>query len=123
MPLTLRHIFQCLLAQPLSELDDALLMAGRAEVKTLARKRQQVFMAAIVTSHTGKAEMLAIEVQIAKNHVLDIMPEKSVLPFISVIPDDFQVFEMRFYSSEIMGLERMARLIYIIFDHDQKQPI
>ncbi len=72
-------------------------------------------MASVLTSHPVKPLMQVPAAQIPINHVLDIMPEKPVLPFISVIPDHLQVFKMRLYISEIMGLARMARFIDIIF--------
>lgn len=50
-------VFEHLLAQPFTELDDSFLVVGGSKMPALAGKRQQVFMAAIRTSHPGKSQV------------------------------------------------------------------
>ena len=45
----------------------------------LARKCQQIFMAAVSTFHPGKAVVQVAAVEIAIDHPLDIGPPESVL--------------------------------------------
>jgi hypothetical protein len=55
-------------------------MAGWAKVPALARKCQQVFMAAVFAFHTGKAVVQIAAIEIAIDHLLDIRPPESILP-------------------------------------------
>jgi hypothetical protein len=107
-------VFEHLLAQPFTELDDSFLVAGGSKMPALAGKRQQVFMAAIRTSHPGKSQVQVPAVQIPVNHVPDIGPEKPVLVLIVVIPDHLQVFKMILHALKIRRLLRIARFIKVI---------
>jgi hypothetical protein len=53
--MTVGDFFQSLSAQPFAKLDNLLLMTGGAEVTTLARKDQKIFMTALSTSDPGEA--------------------------------------------------------------------
>ncbi len=113
-PLAMRYLFEHLLAQPFTELDDAFLMPGRAEMPAFTGKRQKVFMAAIATSHPGKSQVQVPAVQIPVNHVPDIGPEKPVLVLIAVIPDHLQVFKMILHALEVSRFLRIARFVKVI---------
>ena len=54
-------------------------MAGGAKMPALARKCQQIFMAAIFTFHPCKAVVQIAAVEIAIDHMLDIWPPETVL--------------------------------------------
>jgi hypothetical protein len=107
-------MLQCLLAQPFTELDDSLLMAGWAEMPTLARKRQEVFMPAIATPHPGISQVQVPAVQIPVNHVPDIRSEKSILTLVAIIPGHLQVFKMILHALEVRRLMRIARFVRVI---------
>jgi len=74
-----RNLLEHIHAQPFSEFHNTLLMAGWAEMPALARKCQQIFMAAIFAFHTGKAVVQIAAVEITIDHLLDIWPPESVL--------------------------------------------
>ena len=67
-----RNLLEDIHAEPFPEFNHALLMAGGAEMAALARKCQQIFMAAIIAFHAGKpvAQITAVEITI--DHLLDI---------------------------------------------------
>jgi len=46
----------------------------------LARKCQQIFVAAVFTFHTGKAVAQITAIEITIDHLLDVVPPESVLP-------------------------------------------
>jgi len=46
----------------------------------LAGEGQEIFMAAILSFHTGKAVVQIAAIQIPMNNLLDIRPPESVLP-------------------------------------------
>jgi len=108
------HMFQYLLAQPFPELNHPLLMAGRAEMLALARKRQEIFMPAIRAPHPGKPQVQIPAVQISVNHIPDIGSEKSILIPVSIIPNHFQFFKMGFHALKVMGLSWVARFVKVI---------
>ncbi len=70
--------FQTVGQQPFAVFDDALLAARGAKVAALARKRQEIFMAAIVASNTGEAASQVAAVQIAIDRVRYIRSPESV---------------------------------------------
>jgi len=55
-------------------------MACWAKVAALARKCQQIFVAAVFTFHAGKAIVQITAIEITVDHLLDIRPPESVLP-------------------------------------------
>jgi hypothetical protein len=112
-PLTVRHMLEHLLAQPLPELDDSFLMAGWAEMPALAGERQQIFVAAGFASHPGKAQVEVSAVEIPIDHILYIGSKESVSALIAFFPVPFQVFKMVLYASKVMRLLGLARLVDI----------
>jgi hypothetical protein len=52
-------------------------MTGRTEMKVLAGKCQQIFMAAVFTFHTGKAVLQVAAIEITIDHLLDIGPPEA----------------------------------------------
>jgi hypothetical protein len=56
-PLAVGHLFEHLAHKPLTEGHHPFVMARRAKVAPLARKRQQVLMPALITAHPGKTAM------------------------------------------------------------------
>jgi hypothetical protein len=112
-PLAVRHMLEHLLAQPLPELDDSFLMAGWAEMPTLAGERQQIFVAAGFASHPGKAQVEVPAVEITVNHILSIRSKESVSALIAFFPVPFLVFKMVLHASKVMRLLGLARLVDI----------
>jgi len=53
--MTMRNLFKNLPAHPFAELDHSLLVTGGAEVTTLTRKSQKMFMTAFSTSDLGRS--------------------------------------------------------------------
>jgi len=49
-------------------------------VAALARKCQQIFVAAVFTFHAGKPVVQITAIEIAVDHLLDIGPPEAVLP-------------------------------------------
>ena len=117
--MAIRHMFQYLLAQPFPEHNHPLLMAGRAEMPALARKRQEIFMPAIATSYPGKTQMQIPAVQISVNHVPDIGPEKSILILVSIIPNHFQFFKMILHALSMGTTGIIMRKTYPDENKDQ----
>jgi hypothetical protein len=64
--MTVGHLFEDIHAKPFPEFHHALLMAGWAEMPSFTREGQQVFMAAVFASDTGKAmaQIAAIEITV-----------------------------------------------------------
>jgi len=62
------ELFQNLSAHPLAKLNHSLLVTGRAEMSALARKCQEIFIAALCTSDPGKAVAQNATVQITVDH-------------------------------------------------------
>jgi hypothetical protein len=77
--MTMRHLFEDIHAEPFPELQHTFLMAGRAEVSSFTRKRQQIFVAAVFAFHAGKAMMQISAIEIAIYHLLDIRPPEAIL--------------------------------------------
>jgi hypothetical protein len=96
-----RNCLDYFLAEPFSEFNDPLLMAGWAEVPTLARKCQKILMAAVSTFHTSKAIVQDTAIKIAINHRSHIRSEKAILPFKALFIDLFKSFKMVFNTAII----------------------
>jgi hypothetical protein len=56
-PLALGHIFEHLAHKPFTEGHHPFLMARRAKVAPLARRRQQVLMPSLITAHPSETAM------------------------------------------------------------------
>jgi len=76
----MRNLLEDIHAEPLPKFHHALLMARWAEMTVLARKCQEVFVAAAFTFHAGKAIVQITAIEIAIDHLLDVWPPESVLP-------------------------------------------
>ena len=74
-----RNFLEDIHAEPFPELHHPLLMARWAEMTPLARKCQEVFVAAIFAFHTGKAVVQITAIEITIDHLLDIGPPEAVL--------------------------------------------
>jgi hypothetical protein len=75
-----RNLLEGIHAEPFPEFNHPFLMAGGAKVAALARKCQQIFMAAVFAFHTGKSVVqMIVAVEIAVDHLLDIWPPETVL--------------------------------------------
>jgi hypothetical protein len=82
--------------KPLAKLHYALLMAGWAKMPALARKRQQIFMPAISTSHPGKTIMQITAVQVTLDYSSNIRSEKTILSLKSVFIYLLKYFKVLF---------------------------
>ena len=106
--MTVRDLFEDIHAEPFPEFHHALLMAGGAEMAALARKCQQIFMAAIIAFHAGKpvAQITAVEITI--DHLLDIGPPESVLPgeILVIYPD--KGFNIILYAAVVIRRLRIS---------------
>jgi len=78
--MTVRNLLEDIHAEPFHEFHHPLLVAGWTKVAALARKCQQIFMAAVFTFHTCKAVVQITAIEIAIDHLLDVGPPESVLP-------------------------------------------
>ena len=78
--MTVRNLLEDIHAEPFPEFHHPLLVAGWTKVAALARKCQQIFMAAVFTFHTCKAVVQITAIEIAIDHLLDVGPPESVLP-------------------------------------------
>jgi hypothetical protein len=67
------------LAEPFPEFHHPLLVARWTEMSTLAREGQQILMTAVPASDSGKSIMQDAAIEIAVNHLLNIMAKKAVL--------------------------------------------
>lgn len=90
-----------LLAEPLPEFHDPLLVAGWAEVPAFAGKRQEILVTAVLTSDPGKSVMEDTAVEISINDVLHIGTEKAVLFFKPLFIDLSECLEMVFNTPVI----------------------
>jgi hypothetical protein len=61
------------------EFHNALLMAGGAEMAALARKCQQIFMAAVLAFDAGEAVVQIAAIGIPVDHLLNIRSPEAVL--------------------------------------------
>jgi hypothetical protein len=55
-------------------------MARWVKMTALARKCQQIFMAAVFAFHAGKAVVQITAIEITIDYLLDIRPPEAVLP-------------------------------------------
>jgi hypothetical protein len=101
------NLFENIHAQPLPEFHHTLLMAGGAEVTALAGKGQEIFMAAVLAFHTGKAVVQVTAIEITIDHLLDIGPPEAVLPGEMIIIDPDKGLEIVLHASVIIGRLRI----------------
>ena len=73
------NLLEYITAKPLPEFHHPLLMARWAEMTPLARKCQEVFVAAVFAFHAGKPVVQITAIEITIDHLLDIWPPESVL--------------------------------------------
>ena len=69
-----------LLAEPLAEFHDPLLVTGRTEMSAFASKGQEIFVSAILAPDPGESVMEDATVEIAIDDLLYIRAEKAILP-------------------------------------------
>ena len=86
--------FYNLAAQPVTEFNNTLLVAGRAKMPAFAWKSQQVFVSAFFAFDPRKSVMQNAAIKVAINYLFDIRTEKAILPGKPVIIDLFKGFKM-----------------------------
>ena len=84
--------------KPFAVFNDPLLMARRTKMAAFARKRQKIFVAAIVASNPGEAASQVAAVQPAVDYVRYIRSPESVTGSVQVVSDAFQFLEMVFHA-------------------------
>jgi hypothetical protein len=75
----MRYCLDYFPAQPFTEFHHPLLITRRAEMPTLARKRQQIFMLTVTASDAGKTVTQVTTIQVTLNYPADIRAKKSIL--------------------------------------------
>ena len=108
-----RYLFKDIHTEPLRKLHDALLVAGRAKMAALAGKCQQVFMAAVVTSYTGKAVAQIAAVEVTVDHFFDIRPPETVIPGKPVIINLHEGFNVILHAGIIVRVLRPPGAVLI----------
>jgi len=83
-----------LLKEALAELHHPFLVAGGAEVATLTREGNKVFMSAALAPHTGEAIMEDAAMQVAIDELPYVGTEEAVLLRKDLIVDLFQSFKV-----------------------------
>ena len=96
LTLPVRDIFQHLSQQPFSIFNHSFLMARRTKSPTLARKCQQILVAAFFTTDPGKSHMKITAAKISINHSHDVGPPETVPGCIHIIPGPLKFFKMIF---------------------------
>jgi hypothetical protein len=103
-----RNLLEDIHAEPFPELHDALLMTGRAEMAALAGKCQQIFMAAILAFHTGKAFVQIAAIEVPVNNLLQMGSPESVLPGEMIIIDQDKGFEIVLHTAVVIRSLRIS---------------
>jgi hypothetical protein len=103
--------FEDPLTKPLPEFHYSLLVAGRAEVAALAGECQEVFMAAVLAFHAGKAVVEDAAIQIAEDHLLHISTEEPVLGGKALVIDLLKFLKGILNASVVLGVLRFARAV------------
>jgi hypothetical protein len=93
-----RNLLENIHAEPFPEFHHALLVAGWAEMAALARKCQQIFVAAVFALHAGKAVVQVTAIEITINYPLDIRSPESVLPGEVLVVDPDKGFKIILYT-------------------------
>jgi hypothetical protein len=88
--MTMGNLFKNLPAHPFAKLNHSLLMTGGAEVTTLARKSQKMFMTAFSTSDLGEAVMKNPAAEAAVNDGPEIGTMKHIGSFEAFLTDPFK---------------------------------
>ena len=107
------NLFENIQAEPLAELHHALLVAGWAEMTAFAGKCQQVFVAAVITSDTGKSMSKIAAVKIAADHLFNIRPPESVIPGKPVIINLQEGFKVILYAVIIVRFLRSPGAVFL----------
>ena len=97
-----RDLLEDIHAEPFPEFHHALLMAGGAKMPALARKCQQILVAAIFAFHAGKAVVQIAAIEITIDHLLDIGPPESVLPGEMLVIDPDKGFKVVLHTAVII---------------------
>jgi hypothetical protein len=99
------------LAQPFTKYHHALLMTRRAEMPALARKCQQIFMAAVTASDAGKTVTQVTTIQVTLDYPTDIRAKKSILALKALYVNLLKWFKVVFNTLKIRRILRIARLV------------
>jgi hypothetical protein len=97
------YLLEHIHAEPFPEFHHPLLMAGGAEMTALARKCQEIFMAAVFAFHTGKTVVQIAAVEVAIDHLLDIWPPETVLTRKILIIDPDEGLKIVIHAAVIIG--------------------
>ena len=84
-PVPVGDFFQNVRQEPLAVFDDPLPVARRAKMSALARKRQEIFVSAIVASNPCEAASQVAAVQIAIDRVRYVRSPKSVSRRVQIV--------------------------------------
>jgi hypothetical protein len=90
-----------LLTRPLPEFHYSLLVTGGAGMAALARKCQEVFMAAVLTLHAGEPVMEDAAIKIAVDHLPHISTQEAALGGEALLIDPLEFLEVIFNASVI----------------------
>jgi hypothetical protein len=74
----------------------------QVEVAALVRNCQEVFMAAVLTFHTGKAVVQITATEMSVDHLLDIGPPESVLPGEMIVTYPDKGFKIVLYTAVVI---------------------
>jgi len=74
----------------------------------LARKCQQIFMAAVFTFHTGKPVVQITAIEITIDHLLDIGPPEAVLRGEILVIDPEKGFKIILYAAVVIRRLRIS---------------
>ena len=77
-------------------------MAGGAEMPTLAREGQKIFMVAIPALHPGKAVVQVAAIQVAVNDLLEVGAPEPVRPFEPLLVELNKVLKMVLHAPVII---------------------
>jgi hypothetical protein len=109
----MRYCLDYVTAQPFTEFHPPLLMTRRAEMPALARKCQQIFMAAVIASDAGKTATQVTTIQVTLDYLTDIRAKKSILSLKALYVNLLKWFKVVFNTLKIKRIPRIARPVNI----------
>jgi hypothetical protein len=89
------------------------LVARWAELTPLTRKSQQKFTPAVHTFDPGKTTSKIPAIQVPADDILYVRPPESQTGRISIVPNLFQLLEMRFNAPVVAAGARVARAVNV----------
>ena len=124
-PVSAGDFFKNVGQKPFAVFDDPLPVARGAKMAAFARKRQKIFVAAIVASNPGEAASQVAAVQIPVDHVLYIRSPESIAGGVKIVPNRLQFLEMVFHAIVEGRFLWFARLVdsvdaFVRFRHGER---